>query len=68
VPGHIRIDGNEMVDELARQDSSHPLTGHETAFGISTKVDRGVIRDWTSSKYKEYWKSIRGQKPGQRCS
>jgi len=28
VSGHIRIDGNEMADELARQDSSHPLTGH----------------------------------------
>jgi len=26
VSGHIRIDGNEMADELARKDSSHPLT------------------------------------------
>jgi len=41
VSGHIRIDGNEMADELARQHSSHLLTGHQTAFGTSTKGWQG---------------------------
>jgi ribonuclease HI len=41
VPGHIGIDGNEIADQLARQCSSHPLTGPEPALGISAKVARG---------------------------
>jgi hypothetical protein len=56
------IDGNEVADQLARQGSSHPLIGPEPALGISAKVARGVIRDWTSRKHKEHWQSIRGQK------
>jgi hypothetical protein len=39
----MEIDGNEIADELARQGSSHPLTG--PALGISAKVARGVKRD-----------------------
>jgi hypothetical protein len=42
------IDGNETTDELARQGSSHPLTGPELVLGISPKIDRGVIKHWTS--------------------
>jgi hypothetical protein len=61
VSGHIRIDGNEMADEVARQGSSHPLIGPEPALGISAKVAKEVIRDWTNRKHKEYWQSIRGQ-------
>jgi hypothetical protein len=41
------IDGNEMGDELSRQGSSHPVL----ALGISAKVARGMIRDWTSRKH-----------------
>jgi len=44
------IDGNKTADQLARQGSSHPLTGPESALGISLRVVTGVIRDWTSSK------------------
>jgi ribonuclease HI len=51
VPAHMGIDGNETSDQLARQDSSYPLTGSETALCISAKVARGVIRDWTSRKH-----------------
>jgi len=39
------INGNEITDNLARQGSSHPLTGPEPVLGISIKVPRGVIRD-----------------------
>jgi hypothetical protein len=61
VLGHMGIDGNEIADQLARQGSSHPFTGPEPALGISAKVARGVITDWTSRKHKEHWQSIRGQ-------
>jgi hypothetical protein len=56
------IDGNEILDQLARQGCSHPLTRLEPALGISAKVARGVIRDWPSSKHENYWQSIHGQR------
>jgi ribonuclease HI len=45
VLGHMGIDGNKIADQLARQGSSHPLIGPESALGISAKVASGVIRD-----------------------
>jgi hypothetical protein len=60
------IDGSEIADQLARQGSSHPLIGPKPALGISAKVGRGVIRDWTSRKHEEHWQSIRGQKQAKR--
>jgi hypothetical protein len=62
MPGHMGIDGNEIADQLARQGSSHPLTGPASALGISGKVARGVIKFWTSGKHKDYWESIHGQR------
>jgi len=56
------IDGNEIADQLARESSSHPLIGPEPALGISPKVARGVIRDWTSRKHEECCQSIREQR------
>jgi hypothetical protein len=43
-------DGNEITDQLVRQDSSHPLIGPEPDLGITAKVARGVIRGWKSRK------------------
>jgi ribonuclease HI len=34
VLGHMRIDGNEMANQLARQDSSRPFIGPEPALGM----------------------------------
>jgi hypothetical protein len=56
------INGNGIADQLARQGSSHPLTGPGPALGIYEKVARGVIRGWTSRKHKEYWQSICGKR------
>jgi hypothetical protein len=56
------IDRNEIDDQLARQGSSHQLTGPEPALGISARVARGVIWDWMSRKHEEYWQSIHGQR------
>jgi ribonuclease HI len=58
---HMGIDGNEIADQLVRQGSSHSLIGPEPALGISAKVAREVIRDWTSRNQEEHWQSIRGQ-------
>jgi hypothetical protein len=54
-------DVNEIGDQLARQGSSHPLTGPEPALGISAKVAREVIRDCTSRK-DDHWQSVHGQR------
>jgi hypothetical protein len=58
----MEIDGNEMAEQLAKQGPSHPFTGPQPALGVSAKVARGVIRDWTSSKRKKHWQSICGQR------
>ena len=41
VPGHMGTGGNEPADQLAREGSSHPLTGLEPALSMSAKVARG---------------------------
>jgi hypothetical protein len=57
VPGHMGIDGNEIADQLAREDSSHPLIGPRPALGISAKVASWVM-DWTSRIHEGQWHSI----------
>jgi hypothetical protein len=52
------IDGNEIADQLARQDSSYPLTILEFVVGISAKA----ARVWVRRKHREYWQSICGQR------
>jgi len=54
-------DRNEIVDQLARQGSSHPLIGPELALGISAKVARGVMSNWTNTKH-EHWHSVHERK------
>jgi len=56
------IDGNEIVDQLPREGSSHPIIRPEPLIGIPAKVATEVIRDWTSGKHEEHWQSICGQR------
>ena len=42
------------ADQLARQGSSLPFVGPESALGISAKVASREIRGWMSRKHKEY--------------
>jgi len=58
--GCMKIDTMEMADQLDRQGSTHPLTGPEPTLGVSARVSRGLIRDWTSREDGEYWQSICG--------
>ena len=57
-------DGKETDDQLAREGSSHPITGPQPAPRIYVKVARGVIMDWTHRKHEEHWQSICGQRQG----
>jgi len=56
------IDNNKIADQLARQCSSHPITGPEPAYGTSARVATGVIRNWTHRKHEEYWQSTGEQR------
>jgi hypothetical protein len=58
--GHMRIDGIEISEQLAREGSSHLLIGPDPSLGISTEVAGGVIRDWMNRKHEEHWQSICG--------
>jgi hypothetical protein len=59
----MEIDGNEMVDQLARQGSSRPSTNWTWASSrLICKGAKCVIRGWRNYKHEEYWQSIHGQK------
>jgi hypothetical protein len=62
VPGHESIVGNETADQLARTGSEHPFIGPEPACGISTRVAKKSVRDWTDRNNKKYWESTTGLK------
>jgi hypothetical protein len=62
VPKSMGIDGIKITDPIAREGSSHPLIGSEPALGISAKVARGLIRDWTNRRHEVHWQSICGQR------
>jgi len=53
MPGHMRINRNEIAHQLAKLGSSLPLVGPEPALDIYAKVADGVMRGWTSRKREE---------------
>jgi len=61
--GRMEIDGNEMVDQLARQGSSHPSTNLTSVCPrFICKGAKGVIRSWRNYKHEEFSQSMHGQK------
>jgi hypothetical protein len=51
-----------QILNLCLSGSSLLLTRPALALGISTKIARGVIRNWKSRKDEEYWQSICGER------
>ena len=47
VPGHAEVQGNEIVNELARGSSALKLVGPEPALGVSRQDMRRRIRHWS---------------------
>jgi hypothetical protein len=62
VPGHEAFVGDETADQLARTRSEHPFIGPEPACGISIRVAKKAVRDWTNRNHKKYWESTTGVK------
>ncbi|XP_018311485.1 uncharacterized protein [Mycetomoellerius zeteki] len=57
VPGHLRIKGNEIADELARSASSARLMGSEPALGLPSCICRAKIKGWLRVLlHINYWK------------
>jgi len=50
VLGHIRIEGNEITEQLAREGFLQLFIGPEHALEISAEVPAGAIRDWMNRK------------------
>ena len=66
--GHMEIDGNETVDQLARQGSSCLFTNWTRVCSrFICKCTKGVIRGWRNYKHEEYWQSMHGQKQSKGC-
>jgi ribonuclease HI len=49
VPGHRRLEGNGIADQLAKLGTECPFMGPEPAYGISAGVAKKVARDWTKT-------------------
>jgi hypothetical protein len=60
--GYKGIDGNEIVNQLAKMGSLHQFIGPEPACGISGRVGGWAIRDWVAREHQRHWQSIPGQK------
>jgi hypothetical protein len=62
VPGHEGIAGDETADHLARTGSELLFTGPEPACGISFRVVKRAVKDWTNKKHIKQWESLMGFK------
>jgi hypothetical protein len=46
VPGHRRLDDNEIADRLARLGTECPFIGPEPSYDITARVAKKAVRDW----------------------
>jgi ribonuclease HI len=58
VPGHSRIRGNEIVDELAREGSVHHFVGPEPALGVSRQNIKKKIQCWLDKQHMSLWQGL----------
>jgi hypothetical protein len=58
----MEIDGNTIADQLVKEGSSHLFIELEPALGISTKVNREVMKDWMRRKHMKHWQSTHAQR------
>jgi hypothetical protein len=54
VLGYEGIVGNETADQLARPGSEHLFIGPEPACGISVRVAKKAVRDWSNINHRKY--------------
>jgi hypothetical protein len=60
VPGHSEIRGNEIADDLAREDSAHHFVGPEPAVGVSRQCIRRKIQCWLHRQHLIRWRGLAG--------
>jgi hypothetical protein len=52
MPDHGGITDNETADQIAKFGSECPFVGPEPACGISVRVAKKAVRDWTNRDHK----------------
>jgi len=55
VPGHARVQGNEMANKLPRDGSIQTFFGPELALGVSTQNIRKIRRWLVNQHWARYW-------------
>ena len=55
VPGHIGVEGNEKVDELARKRASTPLVGPEPFCGIGANLIKRILKEEEKASWARHW-------------
>ena len=58
VPGHARVRGNEIVDELARDGSVLRVVGPDPALGVSRQDIQKRIRRWLVNQHWIWWQRL----------
>jgi hypothetical protein len=64
VPGHVGVRGDEMANELLRDDTVLKFVGPEPALGVSRQDIRRRIRRWFANQHWLWWQSL-GDTPRQ---
>ena len=58
VPGHARIQGNEIADELAKGVSALRFYGPELALGVSRQEIHKRHSHWLANKHRARWRDV----------
>ena len=55
VPGHSGVDGNEIVDQLAKNSANTRVEGPEPHCGLSMSVVKSAVKNLTANELRIYW-------------